>query len=279
MDLAADLSMVRGVPTNAVSLKMPTVPASKTLSVLSLHVELIEPDADYLVPPPAVPAVAIRVNGVDPFAAVAPSWRGFSPEAVLGTGSPLLPSDFGRRVAVYSCSCGIPGCGVIAPVIVPSPDGRRVSWIDFRNYTGVFDEPTSDLVEHHDGSPWDIPDLHFDRELYCTEIARASEDTSWETPQRRTTRLLRTMIEAMDLTPPPGLTLWWVAETTSAPGVELCFGPAQPWASTPPPPTMLRLVSPYTDPHEAARDMAAQLHAMPPGKWLQAFGDRRDGPV
>ncbi len=187
---------------------------------------------DYLVPPPAVPAVVITVNGADPFADVAPSWHGSSPEAILGRESPLLPGDFGRRIAVYSCSCGIPGCGVIAPIIVPSPDGRRVSWIDFRNYTGVFDAPTCDLVEH-DGSPWDIPDLHFDADVYSAEIARGSEDTSWETPQRRTALLLRNMIEAMDLTPPPGLSLWWVAEANGALGVDLCFGPAQPWALTP----------------------------------------------
>ena len=59
--------------------------------------------------------------------AAAPGRSGFDPRQILGAPFPLLPVDLGRRVAVYRCSCGQPGCGVIAPVIVPSPDGACVA--------------------------------------------------------------------------------------------------------------------------------------------------------
>jgi hypothetical protein len=61
-----------------------------------------------------------------------------------------------------------------APVIMPSPDGRRVSWVDFRDYTGGFDGPTAPDGDRPDGRPWPIQDLHFDRGQYIAEVRRAS---------------------------------------------------------------------------------------------------------
>ena len=100
--------------------------ARSGLSVLSLQFQVLDDR-------PGWPVVQVLVDGRDPFAEVAPDWRGFDPAKMLGPHCPLLPVDLGRRVAVYRCSCGEAGCGVIAPVIVPSPDGRRVSWVDFRD--------------------------------------------------------------------------------------------------------------------------------------------------
>ena len=130
---------------------------------------------------PDWPVVQILADGREAFADQLPGWQGFDPEDMLGDQSPLLPEDQGRRVAVYRCSCGIEGCGVIAPVIMPSPDGRRVSWVDFRDYTGVFAGPTASGTDRFDGRPWPIQDLHFDRSQYIAEIRRASGDRSWET--------------------------------------------------------------------------------------------------
>ena len=97
---------------NIVSMNDAQLAARGGLSSLSLQFEVVDGRPDW-------PVVRVLVDGQDPFAAVAPGWRGFDPAKMLGPRSPLLPADQGRRVAVYCCSCGEPGCGVIAPVIVP----------------------------------------------------------------------------------------------------------------------------------------------------------------
>lgn len=84
----------------------------------------------------------------------------------------MIPTDFGRRVALARCSCGEAGCGVIAPVIVGSVDGRTISWIDFRDFVGVFDGPLATWTTDWEGVPWPIPDLHFDSDAYLREIHR-----------------------------------------------------------------------------------------------------------
>jgi len=132
---------------------------------------------------PDWPVVQIHVDGHEAFVDQLPEWQGFDPAAILGDRSPLLPQDLGRRVAVYRCRCGIPGCGVIAPVIMPSPDGRRVSWVDFRDYVGVFDGPIAPDSDRFEGRPWPIPDLHFERGQYVAEIRRASADPFFQTPR------------------------------------------------------------------------------------------------
>ncbi|GAA3799017.1 hypothetical protein [Cellulomonas soli] len=137
------------------------------LSRLSLRVEVLDGRSDR-------PVVQILVDGKDLFATVRPAWRGFDPAEMLRETSPLVPVEHGQRVALYLCSCGIAGCGVIAPAVVASPDGRRVSWVDFRDYVGVFDGPLADRAARHEGRSWDLLDLHFDRDQYLTEVGRAS---------------------------------------------------------------------------------------------------------
>lgn len=235
------------------------------LSVLSLRFEVIDDRPDW-------PVVSVLVDGRDPFAAVAPGWRGFDPAKLLGRGSPLLPADQGRRVAVYCCSCGEPGCGVIAPVILPSPDGRRVSWVGFRDYTGVFDDPVTGSLDEDEGRPWDLPDLHFGREQYVSEIDRASGDRSWETERRRVARLLYERLEPLQPVLPPGLSLAWAAPPWGKNGVMLMFqrviGVPQPAADQ----QMLRLTSTLSDPGQAAEDMALRLLSTPADHWVDLFG-------
>src|SRR5215471_5720648 len=129
---------------NVVSVNDAQLAARGGLCILSLQVEVVGDRPDW-------PVVRVLVDGQDSFAAVAPGWRGVDPAKMLGPGSPLLPADQGRRVAVCCCSCGEPGCGVIAPVIVPSPEGRRVSWVDFRDYTGVFVGPVAESADSAKG--------------------------------------------------------------------------------------------------------------------------------
>jgi hypothetical protein len=234
------------------------------LAVLSLRFEVVDDRPDW-------PVVRILVDGRDPFAAVAPGWRGFDPAEILGPDSPLLPADQ-RRVAVYCCTCGEPGCGVIAPVIFPSPDGRRVSWVDFRDYTGVFDDPVINSPDENEGRSWGLPDLHFSREQYVAEVDRAPRDRSWETDRRRVARLLYERLEPLKLVLPPGFGLARAWPAWRRNGVVLMFqrviGVPQPAVDQ----QMLRLTSTLSDPDQAAEDMAQQLLSTQPDDWVDSFG-------
>jgi hypothetical protein len=201
---------------------------------------------------PDSPVVSIRVNGRNPFAK---DWQGFDPAQILGAGSPLVPDDTGRRVAVYRCSCGEPGCGVIAPYIVTSPDRQKISWVDFRDYTGVFVSPLEPRSAEFEGRPWDLPDLHFDRVQYLAEVRRATKDRSWETPRRRTARLLEEHLRPMQ-------DLAWVSPAWNQEGMALSFKQSR---------QVLRLTSTETDPARAAADMAEQLRSTPRQNWASKF--------
>lgn len=249
---------------NVVSMNDAQLAARGGLSTLSLQFEVVDDRPDW-------PVVRVLVDGQDPFAAVAPGWRGFDPAKMLGPRSPLLPADQGRRVAVYCCSCGEPGCGVIAPVIVPSPDRRRVSWTDFRNYVGVFVGPVRS-VGGGEGRPWDLPDLHFGREQYVAEIERASRDRSWETDRRRTARLVYERLEPLGLVLPPDLGLAWVSPAWSEDGVTLMFQRLIRAPLFEVLQQMLRLTSTLADPDQAAEDMAQRLLSTSPDDWVDSFG-------
>jgi hypothetical protein len=217
---------------------------------------------------PDWPVVQILVDGREAFVDQLPGWHGFDPSDMLGDRSPLLPTKpAGRRVAVYRCSCGVEGCGVIAPIVVPAPDGRRVSWVDFRDYVGVFVGPTAPERDHHDGKPWPIPDLHFDRDQYVAEVERASADRSWETPRRITARLVADGLRTRDVVLPPDLRLGWVAPAWDGDGVMVSFvgGSVQ---------QVLRLTSDVAGSEPAARDVLDQLRAVPPDEWYARFGWR-----
>lgn len=143
---------------------------------------------------PNLPDVDIHVDGRPAFFDVAPGWKGFDPDHMLGADSPLLPVPGGRWVALNRCTCGEPGCGTIAAWVEPSGDGTRVTWSNFRDFVGVFHHPLVDEItkaEVAHSKPWGLPPMHFDRASYVTEVERANADRTWETPARRTARLLR----------------------------------------------------------------------------------------
>lgn len=254
-----------GVPLNAAYMNKASETADRGLSVLSLRPETLDDRPDW-------PVVEVLVDGQPPFANVAPDWRGFDPGQMLGVRSPLLPTDQGRRVAVYRCSCGEAGCGVIAPVIVPSPDGRRVSWVDFRDYTGVFIGPVEESVSRSDGKPWDLRDLHFDRQQYVAEVERASLDGSWETAGRKTARLLTERLDPLGLVLPPSLRFNWASPAWSEEGITVMFQHFSREPDYQVQQEMLRLLSDCADPADAAEDMARQLLATPPSDWIKTFG-------
>lgn len=239
--------------------------AGNRLSVLALQFDVVDNGPDW-------PVVTILVDGEDPFAKVAKNWRGFDPGKMLAQTSPLVPDDNGRRVAVYRCSCGEPGCGVIAPFIIMSPDGQRVSWADFRDYVGVFAGPVSTDVGHYDGKPWKLPDIHFDRDQYLAEVERASHDRSWETPRRQTARLLHEHLKPLGLVLPPDLTLAWVTTASAGEGAVLMFQHITGDPDRGIQQQMLHLTSTHTDPAMASEDMAHQLLSVSPDDWARTFG-------
>ncbi len=224
---------------------------------------------------PDWPQVRLLVDGTDIFEAAAPGWLGFDPDIVInGNRSPLLPCAEAERVAVQRCSCGEAGCGVIAPLIELSPDGRCVRWSDFRDYTGVFFGPSTrhpqlDLVPSRQ---WGIPDLRFDREQYVAAITRAAEDRSWETPDRTTARLLYEQLEPLCPDSPRGLPLQAVYPGWDGDGIIARFGVESEDDTLDV--EELRLISLRKEPAEAASEMAAQLLAIPPDEWLRTFAVR-----
>lgn len=137
------------------------------------------------------PIATILIDGVNVFEN-ATGFIGFDPDDLLGPDQPLLPAASPRRVAVYQCGCGEPGCGVLAPVV--SGTGTEVRWTDFQNFTASFDGPLSTEVPT-DGRPQHISDLIFASAQYFEEVKRAAADRSWETPVRTTARLLSAMLE------------------------------------------------------------------------------------
>ena len=157
------------------STRQPTAP----LTELTLRVDL-DPDQ------PDWPSVSILVNGENHFGQIAPGWGGFDPEAMLGEKPALLPWPQWHRVAVALCTCGIAGCGVIAPLVVERDN--VVTWTDFRDFTGVFHDPLppGEDPDPSKGRPWPIPDLRFDAKQYGADVSRAAGDRSWESPRRAT---------------------------------------------------------------------------------------------
>jgi hypothetical protein len=233
------------------------------LSVLSVQFEVVDDDH------PDYPVVRFLADSRDPFAVTAPGSLGYDPTKILGPRSPLLPIDQGRRVALYYCPSD--GWNVIAPMIVPSADGRRVSWVDFRD-PGFFAGPIEPIDGAEGGQPWNLPDLHFDREQYVAEIKRASAYESWETDRRRTARLLHERLQPLKLVLPPDLGLVWTATPGREHGVTLMFQRISRADRTQIRQQMLRLTSTLDDPDQAAQDLAQQLLSVSPDDWADSFG-------
>ncbi|HVF06566.1 MAG TPA: hypothetical protein VNA20_17125 [Frankiaceae bacterium] len=159
---------------------------------------------------PDRPMASVHVDGVPLTEVWRLHLRCFDPDELFGD-PVLLPADPPRRVAVLVCSCGEPGCEVVAPLV--EREGPYVAWRGARRYCGVFEGPTADASEIAEAEPqdgvqqYDPPDLRFDAAAYEAEVRRAAADRSWETPRRATARLLR---ERLREEPVPGHTVLWV---------------------------------------------------------------------
>jgi hypothetical protein len=151
------------------------------------------------------PVVGILFDGVDFLASL--NRVGFDPDVILGPDSPLLPALWPGRVAVYQCTCTVPGCGVAAPII--EQVGALVRWSDFRTYTGVFEGPVEVLGRTGRGQLLSDREFYFDAEQYAAAIASVRR-YQWETPARVTARLVREALEVDPRVAEAGLEVGWV---------------------------------------------------------------------
>lgn len=159
-----------------------SLPADRSVSI-EFRIDAKEAHVDW-------PNTTILIEGKDVFGL--DGKIGFDPDDLFSPSEPLVPTDPPRRVAVYRCSCGEPGCGCVAPVIVRV--GEEIHWRDFRDFTGVYAQPDSDPAPEG-GTPLPIPTLRFDAVAYEAEVERASRDRSWESNKRVVARLLRRILE------------------------------------------------------------------------------------
>jgi len=113
------------------------------------------------------------------------------PPALLGSDSPLIPSDPPVRVSLYFEGSMDPDEGMITAII--RADERHVIWADFRECpadTAV--EPDKMIFELRPArsTALSMLDLVFEREQYLAEVRRAIADREWESDPWRTALLL-----------------------------------------------------------------------------------------
>jgi hypothetical protein len=219
-----------------------------------------------------VPVATILIDGMDLFSRPSPNgFVGFDPDELLGPDQPLLPVEHARRVAVYRCSCGEPGCGVVAPLI--SGTEAEVRWTDFQNFTGWFDRPLPD-DEPENGRPLPISELTFDTNQYADEVRRAANDKSWETPTRKTARFLREMLaDKSKALADLGLELDWVSPAyRREASVSISMRDIDHrYVERPMGQVVVTLSAGPGTPQDRATEMLAKLLSEAPEQWMTAF--------
>jgi hypothetical protein len=228
------------------------------------------------------PSVSILIDGTDRLRyASRAGWMGFDPSEVFASRDVLLPGDVPRRVAVYQCSCGEPGCGSLAPVI--GSDGESwVRWTDFQDFTAVFDGPVTlnnpeDEDPFSEGTPVAVEDLVFDRQQYEAEIDRAMADVSWESDGRKAARMLNGLVKEKETqrledagVELVGVTFNWFLK--KGPSWTMELRPVRP------PQTrrrfqqiLMTLKTGKASPEEQAQSLLEQLQSIPVEQWESTF--------
>lgn len=139
----------------------------------------------------------------------------------------------------------------------------------------MFDHPLTDAeYDPTVGRSWPLTGLQFDAEQYEAEVRRLAADTSWETPRRRTARLVEEHLDEQHiLLAAPELDLQWVAPDWDSDGVVLSFFRRSPDAAGVEDMT-LQLTSNADDPDEASAEIAHRLATVDPRDWSRSFGYR-----
>lgn len=123
-------------------------------------------------------------------------FEGWHPAAMLEPGrAPLLPVCPPRRVGLYTEHDVGSGC-VTALV---EDRGDLIAWADLRLFDG-YEQPIMDTepCPLRYTTLVGMPDLVFDAAQYRQEVARATADRWWETPELMTVRLLEERLRAQD---------------------------------------------------------------------------------
>jgi hypothetical protein len=102
---------------------------------------------------------------------IAKYWKvmmGLDPDDILVEPCPLRCGSDPHRATIARCGCGVIGCGSVEVEVVRSRTNVEWRW----------------------GSPDSTESLKFLARSYDSEVERALNDTSWETPDRTAARLL-----------------------------------------------------------------------------------------
>jgi hypothetical protein len=96
---------------------------------------------------------------------------GLDPGDILVHPCPLLPGNGPQTVCIGRCDCGIVECGSVEITI--SKEGQWVRWTNATRVNGV----------------------RFDAAQYDSEVQRALQDLSWESPERTLARLIAQQVD------------------------------------------------------------------------------------
>jgi hypothetical protein len=144
--------------------------------------------------PAAYPVLKILIDGTEELASRDQQYTGWHPADILGPGSPLLPAEPARRVALYVDAAGGPAAGCLAAYV--KDFGDQVAWADFRLFEGVYRAPT--IPPNPDGGDWRmgiVPPV-FDAAQYRAEVQRVSTERAWEAEPWQTALLLDQRLSA-----------------------------------------------------------------------------------
>jgi hypothetical protein len=134
---------------------------------------------------------------------------GPDPDLLLGPASPLIPTDEGAEVVLRVNLCGDADCGAVLARV--HRDGRDVVWDRFRWRHGLA-----------------LPDLgpfRFDATEYIAEVERADRERDWESPDRRTGRLVAAALRSDDRLKSTGWDVSWAAPNNTAPWDSADYAP------------------------------------------------------
>lgn len=110
--------------------------------------------------------------------------------------APLMPACPSRRVGLYTWARNYVGAGCVTALI--EERNGLVVWADLRFLDG-YEEPIMDPEpDPRTGALVGIPDLAFDAEQYREEVARATAERWWETPELKTERLLEARLRGQE---------------------------------------------------------------------------------
>lgn len=210
--------------------------------------------------PTAYPVLKILIDGTEKLAGRDRQYTGWHPADILGPGSPLLPTEPARRVALYVNAAGGPATGCLAAYV--KDFGDQVTWADFRLFEGVYHAPT--ISPNPDGGDWRIgivPPV-FDAAQYRAEVQRVSTERAWKAEPWQTALLLDQYLSA-----DPGALCPWNLGWAEPHGEATGMFSVTLWDDHCDRGLVVDLVAGSGTPERRARQMADSLLTIPSHQW------------